>query len=82
MANGIGRRQRKILDDMLRYGQGQWPPGWRINNDNHISLIGLQRRGFIKNAGTTWTITAKGRALVNWDIRPLDLAGKGIVPGL
>lgn len=61
MKGGIGCRQRKILADMIYYGNGRFPAAWRISSLTKQTLVSLENRGMVTFTDNTWTITSLGR---------------------
>ena len=49
----LGRVQKKILDDMQRYGNGVWQPNWHTTSQIRACFPTLVQRGLIENV-TLW----------------------------
>lgn len=48
MRQGLGRRQRQVLGDMLRH-DGVWPTDWKVNAVTRRILETLEARGLIRS---------------------------------
>lgn len=44
----LGRYQKKMLDDMRRYGDGMWKPNWHTNTQQRECLESLHKRGLVE----------------------------------
>ena len=71
MGNGIGVRQRKVLDEMLRYGRGSFPESRYIPYATRTILRTLESRGLVELVDKTWSITDAGREAVTWEVVPV-----------
>lgn len=67
--SGIGKRQRRMLVDMLVHGDGKWPDGWKFRNDHDVAMTGLWFRGYTTQTGRYAALTELGRSFAS------DLAG-------
>lgn len=43
----LGNVQRKLVADMIRYGNGMWPLHWKLPHDKKQVLESLRRRGIV-----------------------------------
>lgn len=68
---GLGVRQRRMLTDMLIFGDGKWPDGWKFRNDHGEIMTSLWFRGTRPSpVGTRPSHTTAGSL-------PLSCAGIG-----
>lgn len=56
MVGKLGRRQIKILNDMVNYGDGTWPSSWHLTYTQKASLAALEDRGLVRTDGMGWRI--------------------------
>lgn len=43
----LGIRQREMLEKMIRFGEGIYPPRWRMNYADHKMLEALREKGLV-----------------------------------
>lgn len=58
---GLGVRQRRMLTDMLIFGDGKWPDGWKFRNDHGEIMTSLWFRGYTTESGRYAALTHDGR---------------------
>lgn len=58
----LGRRQRRMLTDMARFGQGRWPAHWKQRAEDKKTLTALHRRGLVTDPGYQAALTERGQA--------------------
>ena len=59
--NGLGIRQRRMLADLVVYGQGHWPIEWRVRHVDRETLESLYRRGLVTATDNFASLTPDGR---------------------
>jgi hypothetical protein len=57
----IGVRQRQMLADMARYGNGHWPEQWTMRADDRRIMRALFQRGLVTSEGSFATLTDAGQ---------------------
>jgi hypothetical protein len=62
---GIGRRQRRVLQDMVWWGRGRWPAYWRFYSTHQEVMKTLFARGLVTRADRLAEVTPEGRKLVD-----------------
>lgn len=62
----LGHRQRRLLLDMVYYGQGSWPEGWRLRDTNAATLASLYRRRLVTSDTAEARLTSAGHRVVAW----------------
>ena len=58
--NGLGIRQRRMIQQMATFGGGRWPPGWRQRSDDRTVLDTLVSRGLVTSAAIDTRLTDEG----------------------
>lgn len=58
--NGLGIRQRRMIQQMATFGGGRWPPGWRQRSDDRTVLDTLVSRGLVTSAAIDTHLTDEG----------------------
>jgi hypothetical protein len=58
-----------MLADLKTFGDGKWPPGWRMRPDQQKILEALTARGLVTRADSFAELTAEGWILAH-HIRP------------
>ena len=43
----LGKKQIRTLKNMLEYGRGAWPQGWKIYSDEKSVIDSLEERGLV-----------------------------------
>lgn len=61
--NGLGRRQRRMIENMAHFGAGHWPWQWKMRNDDVTVLESLHRRGLVTSTGRFASLTNEGEKL-------------------
>lgn len=56
----LGHRQRRLLLDMVYYGQGSWPKGWRLRDTTAATLASLYRRQLVTSDTAEARLTSTG----------------------
>jgi len=59
--NGLGKRQRRMLTDMLIFGDGKWPKDWHFRHDHGEIMTTLWFRGYTTESGQYASLTDHGR---------------------
>lgn len=62
----LGHRQRRLLLDMVYYGQGAWPTGWRLRDTTAATLASLHRRQLVTSDTVEARLTSAGHQVVAW----------------
>lgn len=60
----LGHRQRRLLLDMVYYGQGSWPSGWRLRDTTAATLASLHRRQLVTSDTAEARLTSAGHRVV------------------
>jgi hypothetical protein len=56
----LGRKQRRMLADMARFGQGRYPQAWRMNTDDRRVMTSLYGYGLVTSEGAMSMLTEAG----------------------
>lgn len=59
--SGLGRRQRRMLADMARHGNGHYPQQWRMSPEDCRVMASLYRHDLVDSPDRHAALTEKGR---------------------
>lgn len=59
----LGVRQRRMLANMLAFGDGKWPKRWTLRTDDKEILGALERKGMVAGDRYDAELTELGRKL-------------------
>ena len=62
--NTLGPRQRKLLLELAHYGQGGWPPRWKMRGTDKAVMATLAARQLVSSPGTEARLTSAGHLIV------------------
>lgn len=64
---GLGIRQRRMLTLLRHDGQGHWPRGWPLRNDDRTVLAALERKGLVVPCPhRRYSLTHNGRVAASY----------------